>query len=59
MVLAARDLDRAEALEMGGRELRVEQHEAAAAQPRHEMDEGHLAGVGHSAEHALAEERPA
>jgi hypothetical protein len=55
----ARDLDRAEALEMLGDELGIEQREATALQARHQMHQGHLAGVGLAAEHALAEERPA
>jgi hypothetical protein len=38
-------------------ELRVEQGEAAAAQPRHQMDQRYLAGIAGGREHALAEER--
>src|SRR6185437_7044568 len=49
-------LDGAETLQVIGDELRVEQREAAAAQPGDEMDERDLAGVGGAAEHALAEE---
>src|SRR3954453_11976462 len=56
MVLATRYLDRAEALQMLGDELCVEELEAADAQPGDEMDESHLAGIGGAAEHALAEE---
>ena len=37
-------------------ELRVEQPVAAEPQPRHEMDQRDLAGIGDPAEHALAEE---
>ena len=55
----ARDLERAEALQMLGHELGVEQREAAALQPRHQMHQRDLAGVGLAAEHALAEERAA
>jgi len=58
-VFAARDLDRAEARQMRGDELRVEKRKAAFDQPRHEMDEGDLARIGLAAEHALAEERGA
>ena len=40
-------------------ELGVEQAIAAKPQAGDEMDERDLAGVGHAAEHALAEERGA
>src|ERR1700738_5170699 len=56
MIFAARDLDRAEALQMRGDELDVEQPEAAAPQARHEMDECDLARIGDAGGHALAEE---
>ena len=52
----ARHFDRAEAAQMLGHELAVEQAEAALDQPRHEMDQRHLRGVALAAEHALAEE---
>ena len=41
---------------MLGDELRVEQREAAAFEPRHEMDQRDLRGVALAVEHALAEE---
>ena len=41
---------------MLGHELGVEKTEAADDQPRHQVDERHLAGVAGAAEHALAEE---
>src|SRR5438552_7192992 len=44
---------------MRRQKLRIEQPVTAKAQPRHEMDERHLAGVGDPAEHALAKERRA
>src|SRR5262249_12241930 len=59
VVLAARYLDGAERLEMIGHELGVEQLEAAAAQPRHQMHERHLGGVARAMEHAFAKERAA
>jgi hypothetical protein len=37
-------------------ELRIEQFEAAADQPRDQMDERHFAGIALFAEHAFAEE---
>ena len=40
-----------------GDELRVEQDIAAGDQPRHEIDQADLRGVGRPAEHAFAEER--
>ena len=49
----------AEAREVRRRHLRVEQHEPARAQPRHEVHERHLGRVAAQADHALAEERPA
>ncbi len=50
-------LDRAEAGEVPGDELRVEQREAAIFQPGDEIDQRDLAGVARLGEHALAEER--
>jgi hypothetical protein len=44
---------------MSGDELRVEQSEAAIFQPGDQVDEGDLARVAGSREHALAEERAA
>ena len=41
---------------MRRQKLRIEQSVTAEPQPRHEMDERHLAGVGDPAEHALAKE---
>ena len=58
VVFAARDLLDAELPQVIGDELHVEQQEAAEAQPRHQVDQGHLAGVGGAREHAFAEERP-
>ena len=55
-VAAARNLDRAEAAQMLGDILRVEQFEAARDQPRHQMHQRHLRGVAGAVEHALAEE---
>ncbi len=49
------DLDGAEAGEMPGDELGVEQGEAAIFEPGHEIDQRDLARVARSAEHALAE----
>ena len=50
------DLDGAEAAQMLGHELAIEQAKAALDQPRHEMDQRHLRGVALAAEHAFAEE---
>jgi hypothetical protein len=47
----------AELRQMLGRELRVQQCEAAAHQARHQMNQRDLAGVAGGGEHALAEER--
>src|SRR5215831_16965572 len=62
-ILLARDLDTAEALQVRGRELRVEQAETAFAEPLDQGDETHLRRVSAArlgpAEHALAEERRA
>jgi hypothetical protein len=44
---------------MPGDELGVEQGEAAIFEPGHEIDQRDLARVARSAEHALAEKRPA
>src|ERR1044071_3962130 len=57
MVARAGNLDPAELRQMRGQELRVEQPEAAELQPAGEMNQRDLAGVGHPAEHALAEKR--
>ncbi len=54
--IVARHGDRAEACEMLGQELRVEQPEASRPQPRDEMHERHLGGVAGAVKHALAEE---
>lgn len=54
--LVPADLDRAEAREVTGDELRVEQGESAVDQSRHEIDERDLARVARLGEHALAEE---
>jgi hypothetical protein len=55
-VAPPRDLDRAEAAQMLGDVLGVEQFEAAGDQPRHQMHQRHLRGVAGAVEHALAEE---
>src|SRR5690606_20576448 len=52
-------LDGAEARQMRGDELRVEEREATGAQPRDEMNQRDLGGVAFPVEHALAEERTA
>ena len=57
--LLARHLDRAEAAQVLGHELAVEQAKAALDQPRHEMDQRDLGRIALAAEHALAEERRA
>ena len=58
-VAPPRNLDRAEAAQMLGDILRVEQFEAARDQPRHQMHQRHLRGVAGAMKHALAEERAA
>ena len=50
---------RAELRQMRRHELRVEQPVTPEPQPRHEMHQRDLAGVGDPAEHALAEKRRA
>src|SRR3546814_20469324 len=55
-VLVTGDLPGAEAAEVPGDELRVDEGEAAGTQPGDEMDERDLAGVAGAAEHAFAEE---
>ena len=52
----AADLNCAEAGEMPGDKLRVEQGEASIFEPCDEIDESDLARVADSGEHALAEE---
>ena len=59
MIAGAADLDRAELRQMRRQELGVEQAVAAEPQPRDQMHQRDLAGVGLAAEHALAEERGA
>src|SRR5258708_6380123 len=51
-----RDLDRAEAAQMLGHILRVEQLESAGDQPRHQMHQRYLGSVAGAMKHALAEE---
>jgi len=41
---------------MLGRELRIQQGEAAAHQARHQMNQRDLAGIAGGGEHALAKE---
>src|SRR5689334_7327287 len=55
MIFTARYRDRAEALQMLGDELGIEELESSDSQPRYEMDQRHLARIGRAAEHALAE----
>src|SRR5207249_5176256 len=55
MVLAPRQLDRPEHLQMIGDELGIEQDKPAGAQPGDEVDQGDLRGVAGAVEHALAE----
>ncbi len=55
-VAPPRDFDGAEAAQMLGDILGVEQHETAGDQPRHQMHQRHLRGVADAMEHALAEE---
>jgi hypothetical protein len=52
----AAHLDRAEAGEVTGHELRVEEGEASIDQPRHEIDQRDLARVARAREHAFSEE---
>jgi hypothetical protein len=56
VILPPGDLLRPELRQVLGQELRVQQGEAAADQPRRQVDQGDLRGVGLAAEHALAEE---
>src|SRR5262245_8702531 len=58
-VAAARDLHRAELLEMFGDPLRVEQQVPTGAQAVDERDERSLRRVARAMEHRLAEERAA
>ena len=51
-----RDFDGAEAAQMLGHILRVEQFKAAGDQPRHQMHQRDLRGVAGAVKHALAEE---
>jgi len=55
MIAAAGDFDGPEAGEMRRQELGVEQAVAAEAQPGGEVNEGHLARLTLTAEHAFAE----
>jgi NADH:ubiquinone oxidoreductase subunit len=57
--IAARYLGGAEGPEVIGDELRIQQREAAGAQPRHQMHQRHLGSVARVVEHALAEKRRA
>ena len=59
VIAGAADLDSAELRQMRRHELRVEQPEIPEPQPRHEMHQRDLAGVGDPAEHALAKKRRA
>src|SRR6185437_7085328 len=59
VIQRARNFDGAEARQMRGQELRVEQAEPAALQSRHQMHQRHFARVPFAREHALAEERTA
>ncbi len=54
-VVFARDFDGAEAQQVGGAPLRVEEGEAALAEAVDEGDEGDLGGVADAVEHGLAE----
>src|SRR5438270_9433039 len=54
----AGDLARAERGEVAGGLLAVDQAEALFPQPPHELDQGHLGGVGRAREHRLPEEDP-
>ena len=53
----SRNLDGTELGQVWRDKLRVEEPEAARAEPRHEMHQRDLRGVGLAMEHALAEER--
>ena len=55
----ARNFHGAEPRQMRGEELGVQQREAAALQPLHQMHQRHLAGVALAGEHAFAEKRRA
>src|SRR3546814_8336833 len=55
-VVLARDLAGAEALQVTGDELAVEQQEAAGPQAGDQVDQRHFRGIGLAAEHALAED---
>ena len=59
LVLVARQFLGAELRQVRGDELRVQQPEAAQAQPRDQVHQRHLRGVAGGAEHALAEEHAA
>ena len=59
LVVIARQLLGAELRQVRGDELGVQQPEAAKAQSRDEVHQGHLRGVPRHAEHALAEEHAA
>ena len=58
LVLCARDIDRAEPLEMVGGELRVQKDKAAFPQALDEMHEADLRRVRLALKHALAKEGP-
>src|SRR5215208_3957958 len=58
-VLALGDLDCPEAGEVIVLDLAVQQREAPLLQAADEVDDAHLRGVGHAAEHRLPHERPA
>ena len=55
-IAPARDFDRAEAAQMLGHILGVQQLKTAGDQPRHQMHQRHLRGVADAVKHALAEE---
>ena len=57
-IAAPRNFDRAEAAQMFGDILGVEQLEPACDQPRHQMHQRHFRRVAGAMEHALAEEGP-
>jgi len=57
-VVFARDLLPAELPEMIRHPLGVQQEIVLPAQPLHQMDEGHLAGIGLMRKHRLSEEGP-
>src|SRR5205814_1009978 len=58
LILAARHIDRTEALQMLGGELRIEQRKAARLQALDEMDEAGLRCIRLLGKHAFAEEHP-